>query len=93
MVLQKVNNTGKILSAGSYILRFVVSDSDHGQRDVKADVTVQVTHLRPQEMRQAAPLTLAASSWGVVRPGVEVGSEHCFRAVMIWSLVHFTGSN
>lgn len=74
----------KILSAHRYILKFVVSDSDHGQRDVKADVTVQVTHLKPQEMRQAAPLTLAASSRSMVQPGAEVGSEYCFRILIIF---------
>ncbi|XP_050723132.1 putative neural-cadherin 2 isoform X2 [Eriocheir sinensis] len=74
--------------AGRYILKFVVSDSDHGQRDVKADVTVQVTHLSPHEMRHTAPLTLAASSWSVVGPGVEGGASLLSRLVnmaMTWA--------
>lgn len=59
----------------SYTLKIVVSDNAHGQTNVEAGVTVQVKHLTSHEMQHAAPLTLAAPSWGVVRPGTEVGGE------------------
>lgn len=64
-------------SAGRYELTFIVSDSDQGQRNVEANVTVLVKRLSPDEVRHATPLTLASHSQGLVRSRSEVGHSHC----------------
>ena len=58
--------------ASRYQLSFMVSDSSQGQKDVEANVTVQVKSLRRSEVTHTTPLTLAADSDAVVKPGVEV---------------------
>ena len=59
-----------------YELGFIVSDSDQGQSNVEANVTVLVKRLTPDEVRHTTPLTLASHSQGLVRPHSEVGHTH-----------------
>ncbi|XP_063876237.1 putative neural-cadherin 2 isoform X2 [Scylla paramamosain] len=58
---------------GQYELRFIVSDSDQGQRNIEANVTVLVKRLSPNDVRNAMPLTLTSHSQSLVRPHSEDG--------------------
>ena len=54
-----------------------MSDSDQGQRNIEANVTVLVKRLTPNDVRSVIPITLTSHSQSLVRPQSEVGHAHC----------------
>ncbi|XP_050723500.1 putative neural-cadherin 2 isoform X2 [Eriocheir sinensis] len=53
---------------GRYELSFKVSDDSQGQFGVKANVTVQVKTMSPEDVKHATPLTLAVDPSYLVKP-------------------------
>ncbi|XP_045130155.1 putative neural-cadherin 2 isoform X1 [Portunus trituberculatus] len=66
---------------GRYHLRFLVSDSNQGQRNVEANVTVHVRLLNRNEVVHACPVTLAAGSHSVVRHDTKEGVSMLSRLI------------
>ncbi|MPC26555.1 Neural-cadherin [Portunus trituberculatus] len=82
------NTVDNITSGTSYELRFIVSDSDQGQRNIEANVTVLVKRLSPDDVRSAMPLTLTSHSQSLVRSHSEAGVSVLSRlvgAIQAWA--------
>lgn len=66
------SKTSRYVVSGRYELEFSVTDKSQGQRDVAANVSVQVRSLQPNHVHYLTPLTVDASSETLLRQRSEV---------------------